>query len=95
MEAALAQLQVTETRVSIIKGGTVVGNVSVSFANGICVRQIKVVKTEDGYIVKMPTYKSGETHKNYVFGLTKELNEALKHAVIEAYTSALAKQEGK
>lgn len=78
---------VKEVRISIIQGGLIDGNASVSFDNGICIRQIKIIDKKEGYIVRYPSYTSKRENvtKNYVYPLTQQAQKQLDEIIVNAY----------
>lgn len=85
---------VKEVRVSILSGGLIDGNASVSFDNGICIRQIKVIIKEDGAIVRYPSYQSKAENKtkNYVYPLTQAAQDQLNEIIVNAYREEKERQ---
>jgi len=86
---------VKEVRVSVLTGGLVDGNASVSFDNGICIRQIKIIIKEDGAMVKYPSYisKAEQKTKNYVYPLTQKAQDQLNEIIVHAYREEKERQK--
>ena len=86
---------VKEVRVSILNGGLVDGNASVSFDCGICIRQIKIIDKAEGAIVKYPSYQSKQDQKtkNYVYPITREAQDQLNEIIVNAYREEKERQK--
>ena len=86
-------MEITEVRVSIRNEERLKAYVTVTFDNCFVVRHIRIVKTEKGLLVSMPSRKlSDGTHKDIAHPITQEFRKKLESKVIEEYEKDLKTQ---
>jgi stage V sporulation protein G len=86
-------MEITEVRVSIRNEERLKAYVTVTFDNCFVVRHIRIVKTEKGLLVSMPSRKlSDGTHKDIAHPITQEFRKKLETKVVEEYEKELKNQ---
>jgi stage V sporulation protein G len=85
-------MDITEVRVSVRNEERLKAYVTVTFDNCFVVRHIRVVKTEKGLLVSMPSRKLPDgTHKDIAHPITQEFRKKLETQVLAAYEEELKK----
>lgn len=74
---------------SLRTSGPVLANASVNLNGCFAIRGVKVVSSESGPFVSMPSYQSGGEYKDICFPCTKEFHQQFHQAVLDAYQQAL------
>lgn len=74
---------------SLRTSGPVLANASVNLNGCFAIRGVKVVDSEGGPFVSMPSYKAGNDYKDVCFPCTKEFHQQFHQAVLDAYHQAL------
>ena len=70
--------------------GNVLANASVTLNGCFAVRGVKVISSENGPFVSMPSYKGRDGYKDICFPCTKEFHQQFNDAVVAAYRQELA-----
>lgn len=85
-------MEITEVRVSLRNEERLKAYVTVTFDNAFVVRHIRIVKTEKGYLVSMPSRQMRDgTHKDVAHPITKEFRQLLEQKVMAAFEEELKK----
>ena len=80
---------------SIRPEGNVRAFASINLNDCFAIRNVKVVDSNKGLFVAMPSYKAGNgEYKDICFPVTREFREQLNQAVIDAYHQALTQSQG-
>ena len=69
--------------------GPVLANASVNLNGCFAIRGVKVIDSEKGPFVSMPSYKSGGEYRDICFPCTPEFHQQFHQAVLDAYQQAL------
>ena len=69
--------------------GPVLANASVNLNGCFAIRGVKVIDSEKGPFVSMPSYKSGGEYRDICFPCTQEFHQQFHQAVLAAYQQAL------
>ena len=69
--------------------GPVLANASVTLNGCFAIRGVKVINSENGPFVSMPSYKGRDGYKDVCFPCTKEFHQQFNDAVVAAYQQAL------
>ena len=69
--------------------GPVLANASVNLNGCFAIRGVKVIDSEKGPFVSMPSYKSGGEYRDICFPCTQEFHQQFHQAVLDAYQQAL------
>ncbi|MCL2754581.1 MAG: septation protein SpoVG family protein, partial [Oscillospiraceae bacterium] len=77
------------TAFPIENAGKLKANATVSLSDTVVVRNLKVVETENGLTVSMPSKKVGDVWKDTVVPASSEAAAQIKAAVLEAYEKAI------
>ncbi len=86
-------MDITEVRVSIRNEERLKAYVTVTFDNCFVVRHVRIVKTDKGLLVSMPSRKLPDgTYKDIAHPISQEFRKALEAKVIAAYQEELGKQ---
>lgn len=75
---------------SINTSGNVLANASVTLGGCFAVRNLRIVGSEKGPFVSMPSYKTQNGYKDVCFPCTKEFRQQFQDAVLSAYRQELA-----
>jgi len=79
-------MEITEVRVSLRNEERLKAYVTVTFDSCFVVRHIRVVKTQKGYLVSMPSRKlSDGTHKDIAHPITQEFRKKMEDKVLAAF----------
>lgn len=79
-------MEITEVRVSIRNEERLKAYVTVTFDDAFVVRHIRIVKTEKGLLVSMPSRKLPDgTHKDIAHPISQEFRKKLEARVLAAY----------
>lgn len=79
-------MEITEVRVSLRNEERLKAYVTVTFDNAFVVRHIRIVKTDKGYLVSMPSRQMRDgTHKDVAHPITKEFRQLLEQKVMAAF----------
>jgi len=70
--------------------GPILANASVTLNGCFAVRGLKIVASENGPFVSMPSYKGKDGYRDICFPCTKEFHQQFNGAVVEAYRQTLA-----
>lgn len=85
-------MEITEVRVSLRNEERLKAYVTVTFDNAFVVRHIRIVKTDKGYLVSMPSRQMRDgTHKDVAHPITKEFRQLLEQKVMAAFEEELKK----
>ena len=68
--------------------GPVLANASVNLNGCFAIRGVKVIDSEKGPFVSMPSYKSGGEYRDICFPCTQEFHQQFHQAVLDAYQQA-------
>ena len=86
-------MEITEVRVSIRNEERLKAYVTVTFDDCFVVRHIRIVKTDKGLLVSMPSRKLPDgTHKDIAHPISQEFRKKLEDKVLGAYEDELQKQ---
>lgn len=75
---------------SLSTSGSVLANASVTLNGCFAVRGVKVINSENGPFVSMPSYKGRDGYKDVCFPCTKEFHQQFSDAVVAAYRQELS-----
>lgn len=75
---------------SINTSGNVLANASVTLGGCFAVRGLRIVGSEKGPFVSMPSYKTQNGYKDVCFPCTKEFRQQFQDTVLAAYRQELA-----
>src|SRR3989338_283388 len=93
MVKEVSLMEITEVRVSCRNEERLKAYVTVTFDSAFVVRHIRIVKTEKGLLVSMPSRKLPDgTHKDIAHPISQEFRKKLETKVIECYEQELQKQ---
>ncbi len=88
-------MQITEIKVHLMNEERLKAFVSVTFDNCFAVRNMKVVKGQNGLILCMPSRKaSDESHKDLAHPITPEFRHYLETNILQAYQAEVKRQQG-
>lgn len=86
-------MEITEVRVSARNEDRLKAYVTVTFDNSFVVRHIRIVKTEKGLLVSMPSRKLPDgTYKDIAHPISQDFRKKLESKVLAAYEEELQKQ---
>ena len=86
-------MEITEVRVSLRNEERLKAYVTITFDDCFVVRHIRIVKTEKGMLVSMPSRKLPDgTHKDIAHPISQEFRKKLEDKVLGAYEEELQKQ---
>lgn len=74
---------------SVSTSGNVLANASVTLNGCFAIRGVKVIDSENGPFVSMPSYKGRDGYRDICFPCTKEFHQQFSDAVVAAYQQAL------
>lgn len=75
---------------SIMPSGAIRATASVNLNDCFAIRGIRLLESEHGMYIGMPSYKAGNgEYKDICFPVTAEFRKQLQEAVIEAYEQSL------
>ena len=74
---------------SVSTSGNVLANASVTLNGCFAIRGVKVIDSENGPFVSMPSYKGRDGYRDTCFPCTKEFHQQFSDAVVAAYQQAL------
>lgn len=75
---------------SIMPSGAIRATASVNLNDCFAIRGIRLLESEKGMYIGMPSYKAGNgEYKDICFPITAEFRKQLQEAVIEAYEQSL------
>lgn len=80
---------------SIHPEGNLLANASVNLNGCFVIRGIRIMGSEKGAFVSMPSYLAGGKYHDICFPCTKEARTELYSAVLDAYDQALAQSQGR
>lgn len=88
-------MKITETRVSIPKTEmkNIAAFVGITLDDCFAIHGIKVIKSDKGLFVVMPSTKTKDGFKDVCHPINKETREKISEAVLEAYEKALKEVE--
>lgn len=75
---------------SVQTSGSLLANASINLNGCFAIRGVKVVQSEKGPFVAMPSYKVNGEYKDVCFPVTKEFRDQMHAAVLGAYQQELA-----
>ena len=79
-------MEITEVRVSVRNEERLKAYVTVTFDNCFVVRHIRIVQTEKGLLVSMPSRKLPDgTHKDIAHPISQEFRKVMETKVLQAY----------
>jgi len=84
-----AQMQITDVRLKKVNSGSRMKAVaSITFDNEFVVHEIKVIESQKGLFIAMPSKKrlNGE-HKDIAHPINPETREKIEKAILEVYNS--------
>ncbi len=85
-------MEITEVRVSLRNEERLKAYVTVTFDDCFVVRHIRVVKTEKGLLVSMPSRKLPDgTHKDIAHPINQDFRKKLEDKVLAVYEEELKK----
>lgn len=85
-------MEITEVRVSLRNEERLKAYVTVTFDDCFVVRHIRVVKTEKGLLVSMPSRKLPDgTHKDIAHPINQDFRKKLEDKVLAVYEEDLKK----
>ena len=86
-------MEVTEVRITIRSEERLKAYVTVTFDHCFVVRHIRVVKTDKGLLVSMPSRKLPDgTHKDIAHPITQEFRKVVEDKILAAYRQELERQ---
>lgn len=74
---------------SVSTSGNVLANASVTLNGCFAIRGVKVIDSENGPFVSMPSYKGRDGYRDVCFPCTKEFHQQFHQAVLDAYQQSL------
>lgn len=74
---------------SVSTSGNVLANASVTLNGCFAIRGVKVIDSENGPFVSMPSYKGRDGYRDICFPCTKEFHQQFHQAVLDAYQQSL------
>ena len=82
-------ITITEVRINLVEAQSeddkLKAFANVTIDDSICITGLRIVKSEKGLFVGMPSRKVGEEYKDVVFPVTKEARAYLHGTVLKAY----------
>lgn len=88
-------MEITEVRVSVRNEDRLKAYVTVTFDNCFVVRHVRVVQTEKGFLVSMPSRKLPDgTHKDIAHPISQDFRKKLEDKILAAYEEELKKSSG-
>lgn len=75
---------------SLSTSGNILANASVTLNSCFAVRGVKVINSENGPFVSMPSYKSRDGYKDVCFPCTREFYQQFSDEVVAAYRQELS-----
>jgi stage V sporulation protein G len=86
-------MEITEVRVSIRNEERLKAYVTVTFDSCFVIRHIRIVKTEKGLLVSMPSRKLADgTHKDVAHPVTQDFRKKLESKVLEEFEKELKRE---
>lgn len=85
------KLGVSSMTISDDENSAIKAFASVTVNDEFAIKNIKVIESDKGLFVAMPSRKSGNEYSDVVFPITKEAREQLNNAVIECYNDMQSK----
>ena len=83
-------MEITEVRVSLRNEERLRAYVTITFDHCFVVRHVRVVKTDKGLLVSMPSRKLPDgTHKDIAHPITQEFRKKIEDKVLAAYEQEL------
>ena len=77
----------------IQNGSSVLADASVTLNSCFAVRDIKVMKSNNGLFVSMPRQKVGSEYRDVCFPCTKEFHQKFRQTVLDAYEQKMAQSQ--
>ena len=88
-------MEITEVRVSVRNEERLKAYVTVTFENCFVVRHIRIVKTDKGLLVSMPSRKLPDgSHKDIAHPISQEFRKKLEDKILAVYEEELKKAPG-
>ena len=85
-------MEITEVRVSVRNEDRLKAYVTVTFDNCFVVRHVRIVKTDKGLLVSMPSRKLPDgSHKDIAHPISQEFRKKLEDVILAAYEEELKK----
>ena len=85
-------MEITEVRVSVRSEDRLKAYVTVTFDNCFVVRHVRIVKTDKGLLVSMPSRKLPDgSHKDIAHPISQEFRKKLEDKILTAYEEELKK----
>lgn len=86
-------MQITEVRISLRNEERLKAYVTLTFDHCFVVRHVRVVQTEKGLLVSMPSRKMPDgTHKDIAHPITQEFRKQVEDKVLAAFEQEQAAQ---
>ena len=86
-------MEITEVRISLREEDRLKAYVTVTFDESFVVRHIRIVKTEKGLLVSMPSRKLPDgSHKDIAHPITQDFRKKLELRVLQDYELELSKK---
>ncbi len=88
-------MEITEVRVSVRNEERLKAYVTVTFDDCFVVRHIRIVKTDKGLLVSMPSRKLPDgSHKDIAHPISQEFRKKLETEIVAVYEEELKKGPG-
>ena len=88
-------MEITEVRISLRNEERLKAYVTVTFDDCFVVRHVRVVQTEKGLLVSMPSRKLPDgTHKDIAHPITQEFRDYLQTKILKAYEKEIVAGDG-
>ena len=85
-------MEITEVRVSVRNEDRLKAYVDVTFDNCFAVTHIRIVKTERGLLVAMPSRKMPDgTYRDFAHPISQDYRKKLEDSVLSAYEAEVKK----
>lgn len=85
-------MEITEVRVYPVDEEKLKAYVTITFDNCFVVRDIKIIKGQEGFFVSMPSRKRKDgTYKDVAHPLNNETRQKIENAILAEYERELAK----
>lgn len=77
--------EITDCRVGMLNGDSIVGLASVTLDNQFVIGNIKIVNGSEGLFVSMPNYKKDDEFKDICYPTTASFREKLNKVILDKY----------
>ena len=79
-------MEITDVRISLIEEGQIRAFASITFDHCFTVRDVQLLETTDGYLIRMPTVKNPDgTFMEIVSPLNAKTQEMIENKVVSEY----------